>query len=243
MKFCFGLRQFKFRYQSKHNPILQADEIDIPSGTVVSVIGPSGSGKSTLVGCLGLLRSIKNSDGQILFHGSAGVQDYSTLSTEQSEDLRRRRFGFALQNSYLLPHLTVLDNLIIPLALKGVAEKHRRAMGMEFLKCMPDLLERQNAPVSQISGGQKQRIGVLRALIHDPDVVFADEPFSSLDQENEHLMLKSLLDWQRGELTPTTSSHSPDRTLFLVTHDLNVAATISQYRLAIEKGQLNLTCN
>lgn len=240
---CFQLRQFEFRYEPAQEPILTANELDIPSRTVISVTGPSGSGKSTLIACLGLLRTIHHSCGKLIFHGTDGPQDYGTFSIQAAEDLRRRRFGFALQNSYLLPHLSVLDNLTIPLALQGLAEKNRRAMGEELLECMPDLQKRRNALVSQISGGQKQRIAVLRALIHGPDVVFADEPFSSLDQENESLMLKSLLDWQRGEIGWTGISGRPNRTLFLVTHDMQIAATAGQYVLCIKNGELNLTPN
>lgn len=232
-----------FRYQPGHKPILVANELDIPAGTVISVTGPSGSGKSTLVACLGLLRSIQAPEGTLVFHSTDGPQDYGTLPLSRAEALRRSRFGFALQNSYLLPHLSVLDNLTIPLALKGLAEKDRRAMGTEMLACMPDLLDRQDAPVSQISGGQKQRVAVLRALIHGPDVVFADEPFSSLDQHNENLMLESLLNWQRGEIGRSEGSEQPTRTLFLVTHNSKVAATAGQFRLSIQNGELNLTRN
>ena len=242
MSICFRLQNFRFSYSQTGPPVLQCEELAIPKGTVVSVTGPSGCGKSTLVSCLGVLRNLPKHAGEIHYHGPSQTVSYSSLSPDDADQLRRQHFGFALQNSYLLPHLSVLENLVIPLALQGVEPSEREERGRRLLESMPDLFDRRDAVVAKISGGQRQRVAVLRAMIHEPEVVFADEPFSSLDQTNENLMLKALRDWQRGQLGSSNSVAATDRTLFLVTHDHRIASEVGPWQIRIQKGgELNLT--
>ncbi len=236
MSICFVLQNFRFSYSQTGPPVLQCQELEIPKGTVVSVTGPSGCGKSTLVSCLGVLRNLPRQAGEIRYHGPSQTINYSSLSPGDADQLRRNHFGFALQNSYLLPHLSVLENLVIPLALLGVEPTERRNRGLGLLEAMPDLLERRDAVVAKISGGQRQRVAVLRALIHEPEVVFADEPFSSLDQNNENLMLTALRDWQLGQLGSSDSVAATDRTLFLVTHDHRIASEVGPWQIRIREG-------
>lgn len=205
--------------------ILKDLSITISAGSRIAVQGPSGVGKSTLISILGLLTGTKQIVGDILYTDSMGrVHEYQGLPVTSAEALRRTEFGFALQSSYLLPHLTVEENMAIPLGLTGHSSDERRFKVLDLLaKADKTLLARAGALPRELSGGQQQRVAVLRALVHDPLVVFADEPFSALDEGNKEAILDILFEWQEKGMAGNSDSKShPLRTLILVCHDPSV---------------------
>jgi ABC-type lipoprotein export system ATPase subunit len=194
--------------------VLKDVTLTIPKGSRVALLGKSGVGKSTLVSLLGLLTGTKSFQGRITYTDSQGqARDYQTLPQTTAEHLRRTEFGYALQSSYLLPHLSVVENLGIPLGLSGQDKTQRERQARDLLE-LTDLSQAADSIPSRLSGGQKQRVGVLRSLIHDPTVVFADEPFSALDDENKYKILDLLARWQDAD---------DKRTLIMVCHDRRVA--------------------
>ena len=226
--FSYGLQRATANLRQNSKPdvrVLQDVNLTITSGSRIALLGPSGVGKSTLMCILGLLTGTRRFEGRIEYTDSTGTpHQYQGLSTETAERLRRTEFGFALQSSYLLPHLTVEENLGIPLGLLGVPTAERRNRALQLLETAEgNLLSLADSLPSELSGGQQQRVAVLRALIHNPAVVFADEPFSALDEENKRLILQMLVTWQEEGMSHANPA-ATRRTLFLVCHDPEVPA-------------------
>ncbi|MFB7364667.1 ABC transporter ATP-binding protein [Streptomyces hydrogenans] len=176
-------------------------------GEVAAIMGTSGSGKSSLLYCLAGV--LPPSNGTVTFDG---VQ-LSSLPDAELSALRRERIGFVFQYGELLPELTVEENAALPLRLAGVAKDRANAAAGRVLDRlgMGDLLRRR---ASKLSGGQSQRVAVARALAHQPDVVFADEPTGALDTANASAVLDEFLQLARGQ----------DTAVVIVTHDPDVAA-------------------
>jgi len=236
----FNVRSVSFAYSPDSANVFSDVSFCLsPGGGRICVLGPSGIGKTTLIALLGLLAGTKFS-GQISYQLRDGTTlDFGCIAPDEIERLRRTEFGFALQNSYLLPHLTVLDNLVMPLGLNGFSEADRRSRGLELLSLMSDLEERWNSPVDKLSGGQKQRVAVLRSVIHHPRVLFADEPFSALDDENRRLILDVLMKWQSKDLPG--QQKNGDNLLFLVCHDEDVANEYATSFLRMDGSGVCLT--
>ncbi|MEU6945720.1 ABC transporter ATP-binding protein [Streptomyces sp. NPDC046316] len=181
-------------------------DFSLRRGEVTAIMGSSGSGKSSLLYCLaGVLAP---THGSVSFNGVA----FSTVSDDDLSTLRRERFGFVFQYGELLPELTVEENAALPLRLAGQRKAPAHAAAGEVLGRlgMTDLLQRKT---SQLSGGQSQRVAVARALVHRPDVVFADEPTGALDSVNASAVLDEFLRLARGQGTAVV----------IVTHDAAVA--------------------
>jgi putative ABC transport system ATP-binding protein len=185
---------------------LRGVSVQIEPSQMVAIMGPSGSGKSTLLALLGAVD--KPSAGQVLLEGI----DLATLNDDDRTLIRRRRLGFIFQAFNLLPTLTALENVALPLELDGTptAEANRRAV--ESLELV-GLSGRQDHLPSKMSGGEQQRVAVARALVIKPALVLADEPTGNLDSENSRRvtqLLRRLVDEQR-------------QTVVMVTHDQGVA--------------------
>ncbi|MBM7786971.1 ABC transporter ATP-binding protein [Tenggerimyces flavus] len=180
--------------------------IDIQAGEIVAVMGPSGSGKSTLLHCLaGILRP---DGGEVLFED----RSVTGLSEGARSALRLRSFGFVFQFSDLLPELTLRENVVLPLQLnRSPRDAMRKASGLLEALEIDDIAGRRPA---EVSGGQVQRAAVARALVHEPSVVFADEPTGALDSVAGELVLTALIKLAR----------SNGASVVLVTHDHRVAA-------------------
>src|SRR3954470_8228281 len=194
-------------------------DLDIEAGEFISIIGPSGSGKSTLMHILGCLDS--PSKGSIRLDGT----EISAASMRELARIRNRKIGFVFQFFNLLPKLSVLQNVELPMIYSGLSARERRERAMDALK-MVGLENRSKHRPMQISGGQQQRVAIARALVNNPKIVFADEPTGNLDsQTGEHIL----------ELFRKLSSEG--RTIVLVTHDPEIAA-VTPRRIEIRDGKI-----
>ena len=191
----------------------------IPQGEYAAIVGPSGSGKSTLMHLLGCLDS--PTSGSYRLHG----RDVSRLSGKELARVRGAEIGFVFQGFQLIPRLTALENVALPMLLCGIPAKARNARA-EMLLARVGLADRLHHKSTQLSGGQQQRVAIARALSRDPAVLLADEPTGSLDPRSTREVL-ALLD----EL------HREGHTVVLITHDMKVAAQADR-QLEIAGGRL-----
>lgn len=191
----------------------------IGKGEYTAIVGPSGSGKSTLMHILGCLDV--PSSGTYQLNG----RNVSNLPSKELAKVRGEQIGFVFQGFQLIPRLTAIENVTLPLILCGMPEKARISRAKELLARV-GLTERMDHKPSQLSGGQQQRVAIARALSRDPSVLLADEPTGSLDPQSTRDVL-ALLD----EL------HQEGRTVLLITHDMSVASRAKR-QLCIREGRL-----
>jgi len=184
--------------------------LSFEEGEYVAIMGPSGSGKSTLLNLLGCL------DRPTLGNYLLGGQDVSTMTDDELSEIRSRRLGFIFQSYNLIPQLTVLENMEVPLYYQGVPEAESRERALAMAKLV-GLGARVNHKPSELSGGQQQRAAIARALTNHPLVLLADEPTGNLDSATGKEILALLEDL-----------HREGRTIIMVTHDDHVAARSSR---------------
>jgi putative ABC transport system ATP-binding protein len=201
--------------------ILYPLDLHIPAGRVVAITGASGSGKSTLLGLIAGLDA--PSTGQILIDGT----DITALDEDALARLRGTRIGFVFQFFHLLPSLTALENVLVPMEIAGVAGAAARARA---LLDEVGLSERAHHYPSQLSGGEQQRIAIARALSNDPPLLLADEPTGNLDSATGRHVIDLLLSIHRARGT----------TLVLVTHDPDLAAE-ADLSIALKDGRVART--
>ncbi len=194
--------------------------LTVRPGEFVAVVGPSGCGKTTLLNVIGLLD--RPTSGRVLLAG----RDVSALPDGERSVLRRDLLGFVFQNYYLLPELTVLENILLPLRLRGPVGPAERAR-VEALLERVGLARYRAALPSQLSGGQQQRVALIRALANDPALVLADEPTGNLDSQTG----RAVLDLMR-ELNRTTG-----KSFVMVTHDERFAAEADRV-VRMEDGRI-----
>ena len=210
-----------YRLNNIDTQVLERLNLSLGSGTVCCIIGKSGSGKTTLLNLIGLL--------DLPDHGSVLVdgQDVGQLSQKALSVFRRRTIGFVFQNYQLLPHLSVLDNVALPLLYNHVGRHAARAAARRLLTAL-DIGDLGARLPKQLSGGQQQRVAIARALANDPAIILADEPTGNLDGETAAMVMTLLCRINRQHGT----------TIIIVTHDPGVAAHADQtYRL--EHGRLH----
>ncbi len=199
-------------------PVLSDINFSIETGSTVSIVGPSGSGKTTLLGlCAGL---DKSSAGTIEL---ANVQ-LDELSEDQRAQVRNKYVGFIFQNFQLMPTLTALENVMVPLELRG--EKKVKNTAIDLLDKV-GLKDRAHHYPSQLSGGEQQRVSLARAFSNKPAILFADEPTGSLDAETSERIIEFLFNLNKEAGT----------TLVLVTHDAELAA-MTQRIVKIRGGRI-----
>jgi len=213
------LRGVSKTVQSGDHPltILHPLDFTIPSGQFIAIVGPSGSGKSTLLGLVAGLD--EPTTGRIVIDGV----DITTLTEDGLARLRGEKIGFVFQFFHLVPSLTALENVLVPMEIAGRRDPMARA---RQLVAEVGLVDRAHHYPSQLSGGEQQRIAIARALANDPPIVLADEPTGNLDSTTGRHIMDLLLDVRR----------SRGSTLVLVTHDAELAA-LADTRLVLRDGR------
>ncbi len=198
--------------------VLKDVSFTLAQGATCSILGPSGSGKTTLLGlCAGLDRP---SSGSVLLNGIA----LDRLSEDGKARVRNQSVGFVFQNFQLIPTLTALENVTVPMELRG--DRSARQLGLELLRRV-GLAERTAHYPAQLSGGEQQRVALARAFINRPKILFADEPTGNLDAETSQAIIEIMLDLNKTAGT----------TLVLVTHDPDVAR-LTERTVRLRNGQM-----
>lgn len=198
---------------------LRGIDLEVKRGEFVAVVGPSGSGKSTLLNLIGCL------DTPTSGHYQLGGEMVAGLDRDQLADVRNRRVGFVFQNFNLLPQLSALENVEMPLLFGGVGRRERRRRALEQLDKV-GLADRVEHKPTELSGGQMQRVAIARALAMEPDIVLADEPTGNLDTGSGTDVLGLLAElWEQGS------------TLVVVTHDQTLARRANRV-VEIRDGQI-----
>jgi putative ABC transport system ATP-binding protein len=187
-------------------PALRGLTLKIMHGEFVAIMGPSGSGKSTamnMVGCLDVPTS-----GKVLLEGL----DISLLSESDLAQIRGKKIGFIFQTFNLMPGLSALENVMLPMTFQGVEKEEREKKAKELLEIV-DLGHRLDHKPTELSGGQQQRVAIARSLANDPEVILADEPTGNLDSTTGGEVLKMLCRLHEKE----------KKTIVMVTHDADIA--------------------
>ena len=195
-----------YRTKTIETTALNNINLDIPKGEFLSIMGPSGCGKSTLLNIMGLLDEPSSGSVQI---------DGSTLSNYNSPAIakfRNEKLGFIFQSFHLIPDLSVVDNVELPLLYRKVGSKERRRLAEEALESV-GLKNRTSHFPNQLSGGQKQRVAIARAIVGKPHIILADEPTGNLDSVMGNEVMDILLGLNSDRNT----------TIVMVTHDENMA--------------------
>lgn len=198
---------------------LRGMNIKIKKGEFVSIMGPSGSGKSTavnMIGCLDLPTS-----GTIYLDN----EDISQFEESELAQIRGKKIGFIFQTFNLIPTLTALENVTLPMIFQGVSEENRLKIGKEILDLV-DLEDRMHHKPNELSGGQRQRVAIARALVNDPEIILADEPTGNLDSKTGKVVIEFLKKLHRKK----------GKTIIMVTHDSEVAKAADR-KILIKDGK------
>jgi len=213
------LRAIEKRYGTDKNPVpvLRGISLRVDAGEYVAIVGPSGSGKSTLLNILGCLD--RPSGGSYFLAGD----DVARMDDRSLSRVRNTRIGFVFQSFHLIPHLTVAENVELPLFYARVPRSQRRAKALEVLDKV-GLSHRLKHVPNELSGGECQRTAIARALTTEPTMLLADEPTGNLDSVNSKAILQVLRDL-----------HASGRTIVMITHDRDIAQNAPR-RVALRDG-------
>jgi ABC-type lipoprotein export system ATPase subunit len=258
----YGYRNGARRARDRAAPppkVLEKLTLTIFAGETTAIIGRSGVGKSTLLYLLGLLWEGILEEGKIHYQSErSGDHDLQGLSAQERAAIRRIEFGFLMQSAFLLPNFRCLENVAMPLIVQGVAWSEARGRAESLMQAADQVFLREldfdgkDAAVSggarearrplfdlrdrrsyEVSGGERKRLALLRAILHDPDVVFADEPLGNLDAATRRAVVELLDLWRRGAFaapgTQEQAGQEPPprrRTLLVVTHVLEPLAPL-----------------
>jgi putative ABC transport system ATP-binding protein len=185
--------------------VLKGISLHIHKGEYVALMGPSGSGKSTLMNILGCLDTPTN--GRYILNGN----DVSKMSDNELAEIRNQEIGFVFQQFNLLPRLSALENVALPLVYAGVLKKQRMEKALHVLSQV-GLADRSHHKPNELSGGQNQRVAIARALVNDPSLILADEPTGNLDSKTSNEIMDIF-----GHI------HESGNTVVLVTHEEDIA--------------------
>lgn len=198
------IKGLKKSYDKGKITALNGIDLEIKKGEFVSIIGPSGSGKSTLLNMIGALDTAGE--------GSVEVAGIDLTKTKDLSKFRSQEIGFVFQLHNLIPNLTVLENVQIPMIGTSISGKDMEKRALELLKSV-DLEDRINQRPTKLSGGERQRVAIARALVNNPSIILADEPTGALDSKTGDIILDLLKDLHKKE----------NVTLVMVTHEPYVA--------------------
>ncbi len=199
--------------------ILKGIDLDVYRGDFLSVVGMSGSGKSSLLYIMGLLD--RPSEGRVLFEG----REIDFGNEDELSKIRNRKLGFIFQFHYLLPELSALENVMVPMFKLGVSKEEASHRAAELLESM-GLKGKEKRKPYQLSGGEQQRVAVARALANNPAVILADEPTGNLDSKNTEVVMEIFLELNRQ-----------GRTIVMVTHEEHLAKRTSRI-LEMKDGRI-----
>ena len=213
-----GIRKL-YRIGGETLAALDGIDLDIRRGEFAALMGPSGSGKSTLMNILGCLD--RPSAGSYLLDGAevAGLDDDALAAT------RNKKIGFVFQNFNLLPRISALDNVALPLVYAGVGRRERTERAQEMLAAV-GLSDRGAHLPNELSGGQRQRVAIARALVNDPHIIMADEPTGNLDTKSTQEIMDIF-----------ERMHEKGHTIILVTHEPEIALRASR-QLLVRDGRI-----
>jgi len=186
-------------------PVLKSISLDIFKNEYVALMGPSGSGKSTLMNILGCLDT--PTSGKYILNGN----DVSKMEDNQLAEIRNKEIGFVFQQFNLLPRLSALENVALPLVYAGLSRKERNLRAKEVLEKV-SLTDRSQHKPNELSGGQSQRVAIARALVNNPSIILADEPTGNLDSKTSFEIMEIF-----GKI------HEAGNTVILVTHEEDIA--------------------
>ena len=200
---------------------LRGVSLDVEAGEVLAIMGPSGSGKSTLLHSLAAITKVDS--GEIDFDG----RRIDKLSDDQRSILRRTSFGFVFQFGQLVPELTALDNVALPLLLNGAKRKEAYQQAKTWLNKV-ELAGKADSMLGELSGGQMQRVAIARAMVIKPKVLFADEPTGSLDSLNSQRVMELFI----------ATAKQYGTTVIMVTHEPTIAAYADR-EIIVRDGQIS----
>ncbi|WP_407526825.1 ABC transporter ATP-binding protein [Lacibacter sp. MH-610] len=207
MSAVIELKQLRKSYYlgKQELPVLKGIDLTINRSEFVALMGPSGSGKSTLMNILGCLDTLTS--GQYILNS----KDVSKLPDNDLAEIRNQEIGFVFQQFNLLPRLSALENVALPLIYAGVPKKERNERAMEMLSKV-NLADRYHHKSNELSGGQIQRVAIARALVNNPSIILADEPTGNLDTKTSEEIMKLI-----------SEIHTQGNTVVLVTHEEDIA--------------------
>jgi putative ABC transport system ATP-binding protein len=191
-------------YENGHIKALNGIDLTIGEGEFVSIIGPSGSCKSTLLNMLGAL--------DVPDSGSINVAGHDLSNSKKLNEFRAQKIGFIFQLHNLIPNISVVENIEIPMFTQKMSSKEMRANALKLLDDV-GLKDKADIMPNKLSGGERQRVAIARALANNPSIILADEPTGSLDSKTSSKILKQLIDLHKDK----------NVTLIIVTHDMDVA--------------------
>jgi len=199
---------------------IKALDLTLNKGEMLAIYGPSGSGKSTLLNIVGQLD--QQSSGELTLFG----KDVQTLTAKQKAQLRRERLGFIFQNFNLMPVLSAVENVELALASHPLSKQERRERSLKMLEKV-GLADRVDHYPHELSGGQQQRVGIARALVHQPDLVMADEPTANLDSHSAEEIIKTMQDIAKEQ----------NVSFLFSTHDSRILAAVDR-NLSLQDGRV-----
>lgn len=203
-----NVKDLSKEFRSGDTPVKAVDDITfaVPTGSFAAIVGKSGSGKSTLLALLGALE--RPTRGSIM----VGDQDITKLGDGKLIGYRRQKIGFVFQHYNLIPNLTALQNVMLPMEFAGVPAKERRERAEHLLNEVGLSDDKQSRRPGRLSGGEQQRVSIARALANKPKLILADEPTGNLDSNTSKVIVELLRKLAKTENT----------TILVVTHDLNI---------------------
>lgn len=242
MPIAFRVSDLQCRYVTQGPPVLDCVSFVIPAGVKCGLLGRCGTGKSTLLAVLGLLWEGAWAGGEV-YYGSASMGKelcYNDIRVSRlSARVRLEEFGFLFQTPTIFEHLTCEENVALPLLLRGM----RRKRWADRVRALLQQAEHQPGELTGLitkdglfSGGQLRRIALCRAIVHDPIVLFADEPFSNLDSASVDAVMTILASWHKGEYGATLDDRP--RTLIIASHDLPEVWRLCDCFIVLNSGKV-----